>query len=125
MKDIKLNNSLKRFWYFITWVFFILFGAIIFHLIAIGLYTYGKNTIENKEKIKGTLNMTYQKFIFIFGSIVGIIFLLSSIFYLIKDLPKTSSIIFAIVLILIFIIWLIGKIKGVNLFKKMVDWFYQ
>ncbi len=71
MKDIKIDTPLMKIQYVISWIGFIIPGFIISWLIALGLYTYGKDTIDNKEKKKGVLNLTYQKFIFIFGSIVG------------------------------------------------------
>jgi len=44
-------------------------------VVAIGLYSYGKDTVDNKRKKKGILNMFYQKFIYGYGLIVTYIIL--------------------------------------------------
>jgi hypothetical protein len=72
MKDIKIDTTLMKVQYVISWIGFILFGMVIVWIIALGLANYGKDI--NKEKKKGLLNKTYQKFIFIYGSIVGDLF---------------------------------------------------
>ena len=71
MKDIRINSTFMQLQYIISWIGFIVCGFVFAWLIAIGLYTYGKDTPENKQKQSGLLNMTYQKFIFIWGSIFG------------------------------------------------------
>ena len=83
MKDIKLNNAFMKIQYVISWLGFIIFGAFLFWLIAIGLATYGKITDQEVKKKKWVLNKTWQKFVFIYGSIIGdlaIIFLILSLF---------------------------------------------
>jgi hypothetical protein len=84
MKDIKIDNWLIKTQYIISWIGFILFGLIFVWLIAIVLYSYGKDTPDNKQKKKGLLNMTYQKFIFIYGSIFGDLFTIALIIDLIQ-----------------------------------------
>ncbi len=49
---------------------FIAFGMVWSWLVAIALASYGKDTTDNKEKKKGVLNLTYQKFIYIYGMII-------------------------------------------------------
>jgi hypothetical protein len=79
MKDIKLNTTYKKIQYPISWVMFIMFGMVWAWLVAIGLTSYGKNTEYNKEKKKGILNLTYQKFIYVYGLIFTYLFLTSII----------------------------------------------
>ncbi len=76
MEAIKIKTPLMKFQYWISWVSFILFGFLIVWLIALGLATYGKNTDYNVKKKKEILNKTWQKFVFIYGSVVGDIFIL-------------------------------------------------
>jgi hypothetical protein len=83
MRDIKIDSTFMKTQYVISWVGFIMFGMIIIWLIALGLYTYGKDTVDNKDKKKGLLNLTYQKFIFIYGSIFGDLFIISLVINLI------------------------------------------
>lgn len=71
MKDIEIKKPLMKIQYAISWIFFIFVGFLLIWIIALFLYNYGKDTMENKNKKKGVLNMTYQKFIFIYGSVVG------------------------------------------------------
>lgn len=75
-----------RIQYVVSWVGFIALGFILAWVIAIGLYSYGKDTIENKKKEKGLLNMSYQKFIFWWGAIWGDIFIVALLIGLLKDL---------------------------------------
>ena len=71
MRDIVLNTGWKKTQNVIAWLGFIFCGLIIAWVIAIGLGTYGKKTsYDTKAKI-GVLNKTWQKFRFIYGSIVG------------------------------------------------------
>lgn len=76
MQDIKLNTTYKKVQYPLSWVMFLIFGTLWGWLIAFGLVTYGKNTVDNKEKRKGLLNLTYQKFIYVYGLIFTYLFLL-------------------------------------------------
>jgi len=75
MEDIIIDTSYKKIQYWISWVVFILFGMLWAWIVAIGLYSYGKDTPENKTKKKGILNMSYQKFIYWYGLIVTCIIL--------------------------------------------------
>lgn len=70
MKDIKLNTGYKKFKHVLFWIIFISLGTPLMWLIAIGLASYGKDTEENKEKKKGVLNLTYQKFIYTIGEMM-------------------------------------------------------
>ena len=83
MKDIQVNTPFIRVQYIISWIAFILLGFIVAWLVAIGLYTYGRDTPENKDKKKGVLNMTYQKFIFVWGTILGDLFIIVTVIWLI------------------------------------------
>lgn len=74
MKDIKINTPFMKVQYWISWLGFILAGG---WIIAIFLYTYGKNTDLNKKKKRNILNKTWQKFAFIQGSIFGDIIVVS------------------------------------------------
>ncbi len=76
MKNIKLNTTYKKIQSPVSWVMFILFGMVWAWLVAIGLASYGKDTEDNKEKKKGVLNLTYQKFIYIYGLIFTYLFLI-------------------------------------------------
>lgn len=71
MKDIPLNSPLMRIWHILSWVFFVILGFPLIWIIALGLYTYGQYTPENKKIKRNLLNLTYQKFIFVYGSITG------------------------------------------------------
>lgn len=71
MEDIKINTPFMKIQYVVSWFGFIFFGFLLVWLIALGLHTYGKDTPDNKKKKKGVLNMTYQKFIFVFGVITA------------------------------------------------------
>lgn len=71
MKDIELNNLFLKIQYWISWFGFIVFGVLIVWFIALGLVTYGKNTSYNVSSKKDVLNKTWQKFVFIYGSILG------------------------------------------------------
>ena len=84
MKDIKIDSPFMKAQYIISWFGFIIFGVIIGWLIAIGLANYGKDTFENKEKKKNILNLTYQKFIFTWGSIFGDLFIIALVIDLIQ-----------------------------------------
>jgi len=84
MKEIIINTSYKKIQYWISWVLFILFGMLWAWIVAIGLYSYGKDTPENKTKKKGILNMSYQKFIYWYGLIVTYILLLGIILSLLS-----------------------------------------
>jgi len=75
MQDIMLDTGFKKFHYVLSWVSILVFGLIVGWLIAIGLYTYGKDTIDNKQKKKELLNMSYQKFIYVWGFIFGYLLL--------------------------------------------------
>lgn len=83
MKDIKINTPFKKIQYFVCWIMFILFGFIIVWFIALFLANYGKYTNLNKKKKKNTLNKSYQKFIFWYGSIMQYIIFIGLIFSLI------------------------------------------
>jgi len=84
MKDINIKTPLMKVQYAISWIGFIISGFLIGWLIALGIYSYGKDTPENKVKKKGILNMTYQKFIFIWGSIFGDLFIIMLVIDLIQ-----------------------------------------
>ncbi len=76
MKDIKINTSFMKVQYVISWIGFILFGG---WIMALFLANYGKDTDLNKDKEKGVLNKTWQKFAFVQGSIFGDIFIVALI----------------------------------------------
>jgi uncharacterized protein (DUF697 family) len=71
MKDIKLNTGFKKVQYFIAWFGFIVGGVILAWIIALFLASYGKTTNHNVKNKKDLLNKTWQKFVFVYGSIVG------------------------------------------------------
>ena len=71
-----MNTTYKKIQYPLSWVMFILFGMVWAWLVAIGLASYGKDTTDNKEKKKGLLNLTYQKFIYVYGLIFTYLLLL-------------------------------------------------
>ena len=79
MKNIKINTPFKSFLYGLSVTGFITMGFIFSWVIAFFLYSYGKDTPENKEKKRGLLNMTYQKWIYIYGNITGIVLILAFI----------------------------------------------
>lgn len=65
MKDMELTKF-KKVWYYLCWVWFIAsLPAIIWGIVVLILYLKD----YNKPKVKGTLTKSYQKFIFIMGSI--------------------------------------------------------
>ena len=84
MKDIKLNTLFMKIQYWVSWVGFIVFGFGIVWFIAIILGTYGKTTDLDVKRKKDILNKTWQKFVFIYGSIVGDIFLVALVIDLIQ-----------------------------------------
>ena len=86
MEDIKLNSVYKKIQYKVSWIFFILLGSPLFWLIALGLFNYGKHTIENKNKEKDILKLTYQKFIYSFGLILTYLAIFLLILSLFVDL---------------------------------------
>ena len=74
MKDIKINTSFKKIQYWISWFGFIIGGTFLVWVIALFLASYGKVTSLDIKSKKHLLNKTWQKFVFIYGSIVvGII----------------------------------------------------
>ncbi len=82
MKDIKINTKLMKFRYVISWLGFI--GSLMFFwFIALLLYSYGKDTIDNKNKEKDVLNMTYQKFVFVVGSFVAYLYVIGFVISLV------------------------------------------
>jgi len=84
MKDIKIDTLYMKIQYVISWIGFILFGMVIVWLIALGLASYGKTTSDNVQKKKGVLNKTWQKFVFVYGSIFGDIFIVALIIDLVQ-----------------------------------------
>ena len=74
MKDIKIKTPLMKIQYWISWIGFIIFGFIAGWIITIFLANYGKRTSNDVDNKKDVLNKTWQKFVFIFGSITGDIF---------------------------------------------------
>jgi len=79
MKDIKINTMFMKIQYIISWIGFILFGFLFAWIIALFLANYGKVTSNDVDKKKGILNKTWQKFVFIYGSIVGDLFIVALI----------------------------------------------
>ena len=88
MKDIELYNIFIRIQYAFAWISFIILGFIGPWTIALFLFTYGKDTRENKEKKEDILNMSYQKFIFWYGSIFGNFVIIIIVFFYIFELIK-------------------------------------
>ncbi len=84
MEDIKINTTYKKIQYWVSWIVFILFGMIWAWIVAIALLSYGKDTTDNKDKRKGVLNLTYQKFIYIYGMIMTYILILIWVLSLLK-----------------------------------------
>lgn len=70
MRDIQLNTLRKKIQYPIAWLTFIICGTIVVWSIALWLAVYGKTTANDVENIKNVLNKSYQKFIYVYGSIV-------------------------------------------------------
>jgi len=79
MKDIKINTTFKKIQYWISWFGFVVGGFVVGWIITLFLANYGKVTSLDVDEKKGVLNKTWQKFVFIFGSIAGDIFILSLI----------------------------------------------
>jgi len=79
MEDIRVDGFFGRLKYFISWFGFIFGGVIIVWIIALLLANYGKITSNNVRKEKGLLNKTWQKFVYIYGLIVGTIIILHTI----------------------------------------------
>ena len=65
MKEIILDNDLKKFHYYFSIGLSILFIYPIIH--ALILMFVGRNRSENTIKKKNVLNKTYQKYIYISG----------------------------------------------------------
>ncbi len=80
MNDIKINTPLMKIQYFISWIGFILGGLGFAWLVALILVRFGKTTSRDEPKKKEILNLTYQKFIFVFGIICIYLSLLSVLF---------------------------------------------
>lgn len=78
MKDIILNKPYKKIQYYLSW--FIIIVSIFPIVAIIYLANYGKNTSDNTKIIKNNLNKTYQKFIYIYGTIWFYIILINIIF---------------------------------------------
>lgn len=76
MKDISINKWYMKLQYSIAWVSFILFGFIFLWIIAFILSKYGENTSKNVKWKRDILNKTWQKLVFIYGSIMGDIFII-------------------------------------------------
>lgn len=77
MKDIKLDTRFKKIQNGVAWFGFIAGGTLIMWLIALYLGSYGKTTSLNSKKKKDLLNKTWQKFVFIYGSIIGDIIIIA------------------------------------------------
>lgn len=75
MKDVRLDTEFKRFLHALAVIMFIPFGFFLPWLIALFLYTYGRNTNYNTEKIPNVLNMSYQKWIYVMGLIYSVFFI--------------------------------------------------
>jgi uncharacterized membrane protein len=84
MKDIKINTAFMKIQYGISWMGFVLLGFIVVWIIVLFLANYGKVTSNDVDKKKSVLNKTWQKFVFIYGSIVGDLFLIALIIDLIQ-----------------------------------------
>lgn len=76
MKDINIKTPFMKIQYWISWVGFIIFGFIGGWIIAIFLANYGKKTSNDVDNKKDVLNKTWQKFVFIYGSVIGDIFII-------------------------------------------------
>ncbi len=57
--------------WFIAWFGFIFCGFIFLWIIALLLVNYGEVTSKDVDKKKNILNKTWQKLIFVYGSIFG------------------------------------------------------
>lgn len=67
MKDVILDKRWKKTIYYLCWIPFILgFGWVP----LLFLFNYGRKTDWDTEKKKGVLNLTYQKFIWVYGIIL-------------------------------------------------------
>ncbi len=84
MKDISINTPFLKVQYWISWVGFILTFFSFTWIIAIYLASYGKTTSYDVEDKKGILNKTWEKFVFIWGSILGDFFILMFFIEIIK-----------------------------------------
>ena len=85
MKDINIESPIMKIQCIIAWFGFICFGYIVLWIIALLLANYGRITSNDVDKKKNILNKTWQKFIFVYGSIVGdiaIILILYGVFFL-------------------------------------------
>ena len=79
MKDIKINTLFKKIQYWISWFGFIFGGGLIIWLIALYLASYGKVSKYDVKNKKNLLNKTWQKFVFVYGSIIGDIIVIGMI----------------------------------------------
>ncbi len=79
MKDIKIDTPFLKFQYWVSWFGFIFMGMLWAWITAILLANVGKVTSADVKGKKNILNKTWQKFVFVYGVIVGDIFLIALI----------------------------------------------
>jgi len=75
MKDIEINTFSKKFYYWFSWIAFILSVSLLSWGIALFLARFGKNNYKNTKRKEYVLNQTWQKFVFVFGIIYGFLLL--------------------------------------------------
>lgn len=75
MEDIKINTPRRKFEYWLSWFGFIFVGFIWAWIVAAILANIGKTTSADVKDKKDVLNKTWQKFVFIYGSVMGYIFI--------------------------------------------------
>ncbi len=71
MKDIRLNTPFLKLQYWVSWFGFLVGGMLWAWAVAILLSNVGKITSADVKDKKDILNKTWQKFVFIYGSIIG------------------------------------------------------
>ena len=84
MKDIKINTPLKTFHYWFSWLGFICSVSVVTWGAALLLARFGKNNYKNTKPREYVLNQTWQKFVFILGSIIGyllVFFVILTLFF--------------------------------------------
>jgi uncharacterized membrane protein len=83
MEDIIINTPRLKFEYWLSWFGFIVIGMLWAWITAYVLSMVGKTTSANVKRKKGVLNKTWQKFVFMYGTVMGYVFILILIFGLI------------------------------------------
>ena len=71
-----MNTPFLKFQYWVSWFGFIVGGMLWAWIVAVLLSNVGKVTGADVKDKKNVLNKTWQKFVFIYGSIMGDLFII-------------------------------------------------